>query len=145
MNDKLLLNCRRLFLRGLTVQVSIGVHDFEQHAPQRIIISTHVLDHVRRFERVLWLDKGRVRADACGSRCQPARAAGRAVARTAASGAPHRLSGGQGLGGHVHHHGPPLGYAGDLPGQREHGGPRHLSSFHRAHLRRHRAAVEQPG
>ena len=38
MNDKLLLNCRRLFLRGLTVQVSIGVHDFEQHAPQRIII-----------------------------------------------------------------------------------------------------------
>ena len=38
MNDALLLNCRRLFLRGLTVQAQIGVHDFEQHAPQRIDI-----------------------------------------------------------------------------------------------------------
>jgi len=38
MNDTLLLNCRRLFLRGLTVQAQIGVHDFEQHAPQRIVI-----------------------------------------------------------------------------------------------------------
>jgi dihydroneopterin aldolase len=38
MIDKLLLNCRRLFLRGLTVQAQIGVHDFEQKAPQRIVI-----------------------------------------------------------------------------------------------------------
>ncbi len=35
-------------------------------APQQIIVSTHVLDHVRRFERVIWLDKGRVRADGSG-------------------------------------------------------------------------------
>jgi dihydroneopterin aldolase len=38
MNTHLLLNCRRLFLTGLTVQAKIGVHDFEQQAPQRLII-----------------------------------------------------------------------------------------------------------
>ena len=38
MNTQLLLNCRRLFLRGLTVQAHIGVHDFEQDVTQRIII-----------------------------------------------------------------------------------------------------------
>jgi 7,8-dihydroneopterin aldolase/epimerase/oxygenase len=37
MNDKLLLTCRRLFLRGFTVQVHIGIHDFELHAAQRIV------------------------------------------------------------------------------------------------------------
>jgi biotin transport system ATP-binding protein len=36
-------------------------------APQQIIVSTHVLDHVRHFERVIWLDHGRVRADGLGS------------------------------------------------------------------------------
>jgi biotin transport system ATP-binding protein len=35
-------------------------------APQQIIVSTHVLDHVRHFERVIWLDKGLVRADGQG-------------------------------------------------------------------------------
>ena len=35
-------------------------------APQQIIVSTHVLEHVRHFERVIWLDKGRVRADGSG-------------------------------------------------------------------------------
>lgn len=35
-------------------------------APQQIIVSTHVLDHVRHFERVIWLDKGQVRADGLG-------------------------------------------------------------------------------
>lgn len=35
-------------------------------APQQIIISTHVLDHVRHFERVIWLERGRVRADGAG-------------------------------------------------------------------------------
>jgi biotin transport system ATP-binding protein len=35
-------------------------------AQQQIIVSTHVLDHVRHFERVIWLDKGRVRADGSG-------------------------------------------------------------------------------
>jgi dihydroneopterin aldolase len=38
MNDQLLRNCRRLFLRGLTVQAHIGIHDFELHAAQRIVI-----------------------------------------------------------------------------------------------------------
>jgi biotin transport system ATP-binding protein len=35
-------------------------------ASQQIIVSTHVLDHVRHFERVIWLDHGRVRADGPG-------------------------------------------------------------------------------
>ena len=35
-------------------------------APQQIMVSTHVLDHVRHFERVIWLDKGSVRADGSG-------------------------------------------------------------------------------
>ncbi len=42
MNDslslKLLLNCRRLFLRGITVQAHIGIHDFELKSSQRIVI-----------------------------------------------------------------------------------------------------------
>ena len=38
MIDKLLRNCRRLFLRGLTVQAHIGIHDFELHSAQRIVI-----------------------------------------------------------------------------------------------------------
>ena len=36
-------------------------------APQQVIVSTHVLDHVRHFERVIWLDKGCVRADGLGA------------------------------------------------------------------------------
>jgi biotin transport system ATP-binding protein len=36
-------------------------------APQQVIVSTHVLDHVRHFERVIWLDRGRVRADGLGT------------------------------------------------------------------------------
>lgn len=36
-------------------------------APQHIVLSTHLLDHVRDFERVIWLDQGRVRADGPGS------------------------------------------------------------------------------
>jgi biotin transport system ATP-binding protein len=36
-------------------------------APQQIIVSTHVLDHVRHFERVIWLDRGCVRADGLGA------------------------------------------------------------------------------
>ena len=35
--DSLLFTHRRLFLRGLTVPTRIGIHDFEQDAPQRII------------------------------------------------------------------------------------------------------------
>jgi len=33
---------------------------------QQVIVSTHLLDHVQGFERVLWLDQGRVRADGPG-------------------------------------------------------------------------------
>ena len=36
-------------------------------APQQIIVSTHLLDHVRHFERVLWLDAGQLRADGPGA------------------------------------------------------------------------------
>ncbi len=36
-------------------------------APQQVIVSTHVLDHVRHFERVIWLDKGCIRADGLGA------------------------------------------------------------------------------
>ena len=35
-------------------------------APQQILISTHVLDHVRDFERVLWLEQGKLRGDGPG-------------------------------------------------------------------------------
>lgn len=35
-------------------------------APQQVIVSTHLLAHVRHFGRVIWLDKGRVRADGTG-------------------------------------------------------------------------------
>ena len=38
MNDTFLLKCRRLFLRGLTVQAHIGIHDFEMQAAHRIVI-----------------------------------------------------------------------------------------------------------
>lgn len=36
-------------------------------APQQVLVSTHVLAHVRHFERVIWLDKGCVRADGHGA------------------------------------------------------------------------------
>ncbi len=35
-------------------------------AKAQIKVSTHVPDHVRHFERVIWLDKGQVRADGVG-------------------------------------------------------------------------------
>ena len=38
MNDTLLRHYRRLFLRGLTVQAQIGIHDFELQAAQRLIL-----------------------------------------------------------------------------------------------------------
>ena len=40
-------------------------HDIAQ-APQQVIVSTHALDHVRGFGRVIWLDQGTVRADGPG-------------------------------------------------------------------------------
>ncbi len=35
-------------------------------ASQQVIVSTHLLEHVRPFARVIWLDQGRVRADGPG-------------------------------------------------------------------------------
>ena len=35
-------------------------------ASQQIMVSTHQLEHVRHFERVIWLDQGQVRADGLG-------------------------------------------------------------------------------
>jgi biotin transport system ATP-binding protein len=39
--------------------------DMAQASPQ-IIVATHVLAPIRQFERVIWLDKGQVRADGSG-------------------------------------------------------------------------------
>ena len=36
-------------------------------ASQQVIVSTHLLDHVRGFERVIWLGQGHVRADGDGA------------------------------------------------------------------------------
>ena len=33
---------------------------------RQLIVSTHLLDHVRTYPRVLWLDQGQVRADGNG-------------------------------------------------------------------------------
>ncbi len=35
-------------------------------AGQQVIVSTHLLDHVRSFARVIWLERGQVRADGLG-------------------------------------------------------------------------------
>ncbi len=35
-------------------------------APQQVLVSTHVLAHVRGYARVVWIDQGRVRADGPG-------------------------------------------------------------------------------
>jgi biotin transport system ATP-binding protein len=37
-----------------------------KRARQQVMVSTHLLDHVRHFERVIWLDKGAVRIDGPG-------------------------------------------------------------------------------
>ena len=37
MIDPLLTDCRRIFLRGLSLRVRIGIHDFERAAAQRIL------------------------------------------------------------------------------------------------------------
>lgn len=36
-------------------------------ARQQVVVSTHVLAHVRHFERVIWIDRGRVRGDGPGA------------------------------------------------------------------------------
>ena len=37
-----------------------------RRAGQQVVASTHVLDHVRGWERVLWLDRGEIRGDGPG-------------------------------------------------------------------------------
>ncbi|QNP49034.1 energy-coupling factor ABC transporter ATP-binding protein [Diaphorobacter aerolatus] len=37
------------------------------NARQQVLVSTHLLSHVRDFARVIWLDQGRVRADGPGA------------------------------------------------------------------------------
>ena len=41
-------------------------HDLA-HTDRQLIVSTHLLDHVRPYPRVLWLDQGRIRADGDGT------------------------------------------------------------------------------
>ena len=45
-----------------------GMLDLEiLKAKQQVIVSTHLLDHVRGFERVIWLEKGQARGDGDGA------------------------------------------------------------------------------
>jgi len=37
--DPRLTDCRRIFLKDLSIEASIGFHDFEKLAPQRVLIS----------------------------------------------------------------------------------------------------------
>ena len=39
LHDPRLMNCRRLFLRDHVVSATIGVHDFEKQAAQRVLIN----------------------------------------------------------------------------------------------------------
>ena len=41
-------------------------HDIAQ-TTQQVIVSTHLLDHVRHFPRVIWMEGGHVRADGHGA------------------------------------------------------------------------------
>jgi dihydroneopterin aldolase len=66
---------RRIFFRDLELQVSIGIHDFEQNGPQRVVINidleldggdaeigddiANVLDYDRVRERIATLIDGR--------------------------------------------------------------------------------------
>jgi dihydroneopterin aldolase len=40
--DARLADCRRLFLRNVVVSANIGVHDFEKHGAQRLVIHIDV-------------------------------------------------------------------------------------------------------
>lgn len=42
------------------------LHQEIAQAPQQVLVSTHLLDHVRDFERVIWLDHGKLRGDGPG-------------------------------------------------------------------------------
>jgi dihydroneopterin aldolase len=42
LHDPRLAGCRRLFLRDHELRIDIGIHDFEQHAPQRVVINVEL-------------------------------------------------------------------------------------------------------
>lgn len=42
LHDPRLAGCRRLFLRNHELRIDIGVHDFEQHAPQRVRVNVEL-------------------------------------------------------------------------------------------------------
>ncbi len=52
---------------SLDLPSQAALHHDITHATQQVLVSTHVLNHVRGFERVIWLDQGRVRADGPGA------------------------------------------------------------------------------
>ena len=63
-SPKLLLLDEPFASLDLPGQTLLGI-DIAQ-ASQQVIVSTHLLHHVRNFDRVIWLDKGQVRADGAG-------------------------------------------------------------------------------
>ena len=52
---------------SLDLPSQAALHCDIAQATQQVLVSTHVLNHVRGFERVIWLDQGRVRADGPGA------------------------------------------------------------------------------
>ena len=52
---------------SLDLPSQAALHRDIAQATEQVLVSTHVLDHVRGFERVIWLDQGRVRADGAGA------------------------------------------------------------------------------
>lgn len=42
LTDSRLHDCRRIFLEDLSIEASIGFHDFEKQAPQRILVSVDI-------------------------------------------------------------------------------------------------------
>ena len=45
--DPRLADCRRIFLSGLSLDISIGFHDFEREAPQRVLINVDLFVPLR--------------------------------------------------------------------------------------------------
>ena len=42
LTDTRLLDCRRIFLQDLSIEASIGFHEFERRARQRILVSVDI-------------------------------------------------------------------------------------------------------
>ena len=45
--DPRMAGCRRIFLHGFSLEVSIGFHDFEREAPQRVLIDVDLFVPVK--------------------------------------------------------------------------------------------------